>query len=464
MTALPISFQTNESKYSFAGESRLINAYAEKQGADAKSPIALLPCRGMTLFSAVTDTPQRGAIGMEDLDCIYTVHSTSVYKVVSSGTKTRIGTLPGSDTVQMSRNQNTAPQVSVSCGAGQYYIQNDVVQKITDTDLPTAITMDHVGGYTVYGLSDRRFFISSLNDCSQIDGLDYATAEQSADPLVRAKADGDLFLFKKRQTECWRVTGNADFPLEPLGAVIKRGLLAAQAVTNLDNTLMFVGDDGVIYRIAGAGSVQRVSNHGVERKIANDTSQSNIYAFSHFNEGHAFASFTGTDYTRTYDAATGWWHSRESYQLGYWRARNPIRMWGKTIVGDALSGNLYYLDGSSSVEDTSPIIWGMDTPNFHVFPNGAVMDALHLDVATGVGLTSGQGSSPKLMLSWSVDGGQTWRGNRELSLGTYGNRVRLTTKRLGRFGPKGVTFRIRVSDPVVRSLIAMDLKVRPLRK
>jgi hypothetical protein len=70
----------------------------------------------------------------------------------------------------------------------------------------------------------------------------------------------------------------------------------------------------------------------------------------------------------------------------------------------------------------------MDTPTFHAFPNGAIMDALHIDVATGNALTTGQGSAPKMMLSWSVDGGATWKGNRQLSLGSYGERVRVTTR------------------------------------
>jgi hypothetical protein len=463
MTALPFAWETNVSKYDFSGEAKLINAYAEVQGKDAKSPLSALPCYGLTLFTAVTDTPQRGSIELEDLDCIYTVHSTSVYKVVEDGTVTRIGTIPGSDIVEMSRNQATVPQVSIHCAAGEFYIEADVVKKVTDEDLPTnVVSQDHAGGYTVYLLDDRRFFISSINECQTVDGLDYTTAEQSADPAVRVKADGDIFIFKRRQIEQYRNTGNADFPFEPIGSPIKHGLLAAEAVTQFDNTLAFVGDDSIVYRIAGTGAVQRISNHGIERTIANDADQSSISALSYTAEGHTFPTFTGTDWTRSYDAATGFWHSRESYQLGKWRARNPRRIWGKTIVGDALSGNLYYLDKDSFVEDDMPLIWGVDTPTLNVFPNGGVMDALHIDVATGVGIRNSE--LPKLMLDWSVDGGQTYKGRRELQLGATGDRVRVTTRMLGRFGTKGVKFRFRISDPVIRALIGLDLQIRPLRK
>ena len=224
MTALTFAFRTNPSKYAFAGEAQLINAYAESQGADAKDPLAVLPAYGMTLERAVSDTPQRGAIYLDDLDCIYTVHATSVYKVKKSGAATRIGTVPGNDIVQLSRNQATVPQISIHCAAGEFYIENDAVKRVTDEDLPAGtVSQDHLGGYTVYGNADRRFFISSLNACQEIDGLDFATAERSPDPLLRVKADGDLFLFKRRQVEQWRVTGNADFPLEPIGSPISTG-------------------------------------------------------------------------------------------------------------------------------------------------------------------------------------------------------------------------------------------------
>jgi len=466
MTALPIPFRTNISKYSFAGQAQLINCYSEKQGTDAKDPLAILPEYGATLERAVTDTPQRGSIYLDDLDCIYDVHSSGVWKVPESGAATRIGTIPGTDVVQMSRNQAEIPQISIRCGAGQFYIENDVVKRVVDEDLPDdAISQDQIGGYTAYLFANRRFYLSSLNECQTVDGLDYATAAQSADPAVRIKADGDLFIFKRKQTEQWRVTGNADFPIEPIGTPIKHGLLAAEAVTAFDNTLAFAGDDCIVYRISGTGQVQRISDHGIERVIANDSDQASIMASSHTIEGHAFAVFQGSGWCRVFDAATGVWHSRESYnQGGRWRFRNPVRAWGKIIVGDTLSGSLYYLDKTAFVEGDQPLIWGVDTPTFHAFPNGAVMDALHIDVATGNALTTGQGSAPKLMAEWSVDGGATWKGQRMLSLGTYGQRVRVTTRRLGRFGPQGVIFRFRISDPVIRALLALDLSVRPLKR
>ncbi len=470
MTALPVVFSTDESKYKFLGSTELINCYAEKQGAQAKAQLAVLPCPGLTLFSAVTSTPCRGTIYLEDEDYAVSVHSTSVYKITYDGTtatKTRLGVIPGTDPVQISRNQADPVQISIHCAIGEYYIENDIVKSVTDAELETpVISQDHVSGYTVYGLENRKFFLSQINECQTVDSTDYATAEQGPDPLVRVKADrGNLFIFKQKSIEPWRNTGNVDFPFEPMPSVLQKGLVASDAVVSSDNTLMWPGDDNIVYRMNGAQPL-RISTHGIERTIENDPARENVVGFPHSSEGHSFATFTGTGWTRSYDSATQLWHSRESYGTDKWRAVFPFRAWGKTIFGDRLTGNLYEADSDSFVEGTDPLIWGVDSPILHVFPNGGIVDALRLDVATGVGLlpSTVQGYAPKLILSWSTDGGNTFKGNRELSLGAYGDRVRVSTRRLGRFGPQGIQFRIRVSDPVIRALVAADVSVRPLKR
>jgi hypothetical protein len=475
VTAVPIALRSNPGKYTFSGNTRLLNAYCEQQGNDAKAPMVVLPVPGMVSCCEVADTPGRGTIFLDDLDCAYVVHSSSVYKVTLASaapftlSATRIGALPGNDQVQISRNQAEPVQISIHCAAGEFYIENDVVKTVSDDDVTdeTIISQDNAGGYTVRGATSGKFLISGLNDTADVDGLDFATAEQSADRLIRVKSDrGDLFLFGSETTEPWRNTGQADFPFEPIGgSVLQKGLKAANAVVALDNTLAFPGHDDTIYRLNGYAP-QRISTHYIERRLQADTDPTAIRSLGYSTEGHQFAYWTGDTYTVGYDAATQAWHDRQSWQMDKWRARNAFRAWGKTIVQDSLSGELFYLDGDTHSEDGNPLIWGVDTPFLHAFPNGGIVDALHIDMDTGVGalLSTSQGYDPKLMLSWSVDGGATWKGNRELSLGARGHRIRITTRRLGRFGPKGIQFRLRVSDPIIRAIVAMDAEVRPLKK
>lgn len=471
-----LAFRSNPSRYSFAGSARLINAYAEQQGDDAKAPLAVLACPGLISCCEVTDTPGRGLIYLDDLDCAYAVHSSGVYKIELSDddpftlTATRIGTVPGTDQVQLSRNQADPPQISIHCDAGEYYIENDVVKTVTATDFTTApVSSENVSGYTVYGEENGRVNFSSINDCASIDALDFFTAEQYADKLTRLKADGsDLFIFSRRSVEPWRVTGDTDLPFSLIGGSVSVvGLDAANALVSSDNTLMWPGADSVVYRMQGY-TPQRISTHAIERSISGDSDSENIAGLSFTFEGHSFACWTGDTYTVAYDAATGAWHNRESYEnSGKWRFRNAIFAWGKTIGQDALSGDLLYIDADTYDEDGDPMIWGMDTPILHaVGGNGGIVDSLHIDIATGVGapLSTDQGFDPKLMLSWSVDGGNTFKGNRELSLGALGQyQTRIRTRRLGRFGDKGIMFRLRISDPVIRGIVAMSANVRAIR-
>lgn len=472
---IQIAFRSNPSRYSFAGSARLINAYAEQQGNDAKEPLAVLACPGMVSCVTVTDTPGRGLIYLDDLDCAYAVHSSGVFKVtlVTSDpfvlTATRVGTIPGTDQVQMSRNQSDPVQVSVHCDAGEFYIQGDVVKRVAAADFTTApVSSEQISGYTVYGEENGRTNFSAINDCNSIDTLDFFTAEQYADKLTRLKADGsDLFIFSTTSVEPWRVTTDVDLPFQLIGAsVTRKGLVAPNAVVSSDNTLMYPADDNVAYRLSGY-SPQRISTHAIERYFEADADRENITGLAYSFEGHAFACWTGDTYTVAFDAATQSWHNRESYQNGgKWRFRHAVRAWGKTIGQDALSGDLFYLDKDTYDEDGEPMIWGMDTPILHTASGtGGIVDALHIDIATGVGAlnSTDQGYDPKLMLSWSVDGGATFKGNREISLGARGAVSRIRTRRLGRFGDKGIMFRLRISDPVIRGIVSISANVRPLQ-
>lgn len=466
MTTAPIAFQSNPGKYLFLGTTQLVNAHAEKLGPDSKGALAVMPSDGMVQFSDTTaGTPCRGMIYMEDLEKLYTVHSSSCYKITSAGTATRIGTVPGTDTVQMSRNQKADPEVIIKTDAGVQIIASDALSYVTDTDLPAdCITADYVGGYSVYGFENRVFYISSLNDAKLIDPLDFATFEQRGGKLVRVIEDnGELIGLCSSWMEFWRDTGNADFPFEPIGFK-SRGLKASNAVAKSDNTLIFPGNDNNVYRLDNYNPIV-ISSNEVSRLIQDDTAAEDMLGFAYDRGGHAFSVFKGTDWTRAYDASTQTWHARQSYGLDTWRAQHSVKAFGKTLVGDKLTGKIFYLDSDTHTEGGDILLWKVISPPLHVFPNGAILDAVHFDLATGYGTLSGQGSDPKVMLRVSKDGGNTFDQYRELELGITGDyKARVTARRLGKFGPKGIVFELSISDPVARALVGCDVQLRPLRR
>ena len=466
MTAAPVAFESRQGLYQFLGVTQLVNAYAEKQGPNDKGPLAVLPCEGMVSYTTNGSAPCRGLIHLPDLSKVYAIHNSAAYRVTTGGTSLEIGIVPGTDQVQLSRNQKADPQVVVQTAAGVQVIESDSLSYITDTDLTsvgTVTSADFVGGYTVALFVNRQFFISALNNSKTWDALDFATFEQRAGKGVRVMEDnGELIGLCSEWMEFWRDTGNADFPFEPIGFK-SRGLKGPQAVCRCDNTLMFVGDDNNVYRLDNYNPVI-ISNHRVSRLIQADTAPENIIAFSFDRGGHKFAYFKGTNWTEGFDAATQTWHSRESYGYDRWRAQHSVQAFGKTLLGDGLSGKLFYLDKDTYTEDSGTMIWKVVSPPLHVFPNGAILDAVHFDLATGYGTLSGQGSDPKVMLRVSVDGGNTFGQYRELSLSQGDKGARVTARRLGRFGPKGIVFELSISDPVARALVGCDIELRPLKR
>lgn len=83
---------------------------------------------------------------------------------------------------------------------------------------------------------------------------------------------------------------------------------------------------------------------------------------------------------------------------------------------------------------------------------------LQIDLQAGVGLSSGQGEDPLLMLRYSDDGGHTWSDIITVSAGRQGKtRARAMFRRLGRSRDR--VFEVSVSDPVPWFLIDAYLDV-----
>lgn len=466
MTAVPSPFGSSAGKYNFLGTAKLTNCFAEIRDDHGKARFVIVPSDGTTLFSSVTDTPCRGTLFRGDQNLAYTVHSGRAYSVISTGVASSVGVIPGQDRVRLAGNQKTTPQIAVRCNAGVYCIENGAATKITDPDLPTVEDICEIDGYVIYILSDGRWFWSGLNEITTIDPLDFASAESASDKLVAGWSwAGYLLLVGQTTIEPWKLTGvNVDEPFEPMPTVIPRGCIGKWTIANCDNAVMFVGDDGIVYRLNGF-QPSRISNHEVERLIQTETDPATITAQSWSRGGHAFYELKGTNWSKVYDANTKQWHDRASFQQTTWRMDHAFAGWNKTICGDKLSGMLYFHDNVNTEADGIQIAT-IRFPTLNTFPMGGILDALHLDYVTGQGLTSttAQGYDPLLMLRLSKDGSNSFPYERQLKTGRRGAYGRVTTRRLGSFGPQGVVMELAMSDPVGRALANTDVAVRPLRK
>lgn len=84
------------------------------------------------------------------------------------------------------------------------------------------------------------------------------------------------------------------------------------------------------------------------------------------------------------------------------------------------------------------------------------LSKLTLDIQTGVGTETGQGSDPVVMFRYSTDSGYTWSNERQLSIGRIGATLsQVPTWRIG-YG-RNFCFEFSGSDP--NTLALLDLYV-----
>jgi len=451
--ALPLSAQ------------RCVNYFAEQAPADAKSPVVMYNAPGIKAFgSGGLVGAVRGQLVMGGV--LYIVAGNTVYSVDSAGTTTSLGTInTTSGNVSMAANRASPQELAIVDGTdGWTYDTGSGLVEITDGDFAAAGTVAFIDGYFVFSkVASSEFFISALNNGQSIDALDFADAEGSPDETVAVYADHrELWVFGEESIEVYFNSGNADFPFERInGAFIERGLAAAFSVADDDNTLFWLGNDGVIYRANGYVP-QRISTHAIENAIEGYSSISDATAYFVTIAGHKFyqITFLAGKATFIFDVSTGLWHERESFGDDYWRGgTNYAKAYGKHIIGDAFQGKLGELDMDTYTE-YGTVMQGILTGGpIQQDQKRMFHRRFELEVESGIGLTSGQGSDPQMWMDYSDDGGRTFSLRKSMrSMGAIGEyRKRLRWTRLGQARDR--IYRVTVSDPVKRSVIGANLEV-----
>lgn len=459
---VPFPLRSNPTAFRFSGDTRVINMFPEEIGVENRAPVQFLSIPGQSAFSTPVADPCRGMISVPETGNIYSLHLSSLYKVNSAGTASRISvTVPGSSPAYMARNSATNPEIAiVSAGAGYIFDTNaETIQLLTLLDEPNSVTV--LDGYFIFTFEDGRFQISGINDGTSVDALDFATAEAKPDKLLRAFADrSELWLFGSEAIEIWTNTGASDFPFERLGGTfIDKGCGSPLSVASSDNAVHWVGNDGVVYRGAGY-SPQRVSTHAVERAISDLSDMTTIKGYAYNERGHAFYVLTCDEWTWVFDQATKVWHERKTYNHDDWAAWPYVRAFSKHIVGDKHSGALRTLENDVYTEAGEVIRCEIITPDMTAYPDKLAFHQLDVETNPAASLTE----TPQLMMQYSDDGGYTWSSERWAGTGAKGEYGALTRfTRLGTSGRGGRRFKFAMTDNAAKSFLLADVKAEAVR-
>lgn len=434
-----------------------------------KEVTALYGTPGLIEFATAGNGAMRGAFRSANGRAFF-VSGKGLYEVTSAGVTTLLGSL-NTISGHVSMCEGTT-QLAICDGEELYSLtySTDTFADVTDADLPASVGfVTNIDGYFVVNENDTgRFYISSINDVTSWDALDYATAESSPDTLkLCLNAVGQLWLFGERTTEIWANTGGSDFPFSRIsGAVMQVGILAPHSALEIDNSVLWIGQDrdgnGIVYRADGF-SPRRISTEPIERRLQEPENRSLIYAWSYQEEGHVFYVLSGDNLgtSLVYDLTTGLWHERaflnQSGNFEQHLGSCHVFAFNKHLVGSRRDNKIYQMDIDFYDDDGAEI--AAERVYTHIVDEMRIIrySSLEIGFETGVGLQSGQGSDPTVSLQLSKDGARTWSAPMTASLGKVGEYCkRVIFRRLGM--AEQLTFKIRITDPVKRIITGSYLK------
>ena len=362
------------------------------------------------------------------------------------------------------RSAASGGQLVIVADGVAYQLAGGALAPIVAAALPPVSDVAFLAGRFVYAAAGSdRFWWSAINDAAKIDGLAFATAEASSDPILGLSVLADqLLIFGTRSVETWAVSGDANAPFQPVtGSGYQRGCAGRDTLAVCDNALFWVGDNRVVYR--SGNSPQRVSSNAIEDRLRQCPAIETCTAFTATFEGHEFyvlnipgvgsyaydASRIGTQ-AGAYGASAGRgeWGEWASYGRTGFRGGCGLAVDGTLWVGDDRTGDLWTLQVGMFSDGPDPLT--RIASAFIKIEEGTPRCLnLVLHGVVGVGNPAGAGVDPVVELRWSDDLGRSFSPWRPARLGAQGAyRTRIAWRRLGTMRAPGRLLEVRVSDPV----------------
>ncbi len=139
------------------------------------------------------------------------------------------------------------------------------------------------------------------------------------------------------------------------------------------------------------------------------------------------------------------------------------RVYNKNLAGDFnQTGKIFELDFNTFTDDSNTVVRQRDSAlidgEFYQQPGKRMtLRRLEIVMETGVGLTTGQGSDPIVMVFISQDGGRTFGNQLEGKLGSGDDRLRMEFYPGGQY--TDFVVRVKMSDPVQFTLISANADI-----
>jgi len=462
----PIKFGINSyrAKSGLASAERMINCYVEPCPPDSEFQAMVLGTAGLTTWKDLNiGFPIYGMQVMGEN--LYVVAGSNVYKIDSTKTVTLLGTIATAPARVMMTNNGT--QMSILTESGTlYYCTSSAssLTQVTDGDYELSDSIATLDGYTIATEKQGRTFqFSDINTTQDWQALNKQTVEADGSNIVVVAMNNlELWFFKETLIEVYYDSARPGYIFDRKeGVFIQKGCAAKYSVASLDGGFFFLGSDRIVYQTNGYQLVP-ISTFPISQEIETYSTVSDAYGFTYVLNGHKFytLTFPTEDKTWQYNITTNLWHERQSLngqeKQGRWRATTHAFFNGLNLFGDFETGIIYQADADVYTENGTPVLRKIISATLFANYARATFDRFTLMLDTGVGLISGQGSDPQLMLRVSSDGGKTWGFEEWQPIGPQGEYLKEVFWTSLGYGRSAI-FEVTMSDPVKLAIVGAFL-------
>lgn len=466
---------TYTSQNPIAADDRLVNWYPSKlESGTGKAAYQFLPTPGFRQWCdlGVTD-PIRGQFTLNG--ATFAVAGTKLYQspFVRGGSATLLATgitNPDDSLVSMAGNGDGGFQIMIA-SANLLYCYNVHTGTLTPiTSVAGSYVVFQDGYFLALDPSTSNLYASALEDGTSWDPLDVIQRSDQGDKWIAlVLSHGELWLGGLASGSVYFNSGATDFPFSPNpSGKLAPGVVAPNAMQVINGTPIWLAQNdtgGLMVVMAQGYAPQRVSTHATEYAWSQYSTVIDADAFVYQEQGHSFyvLNFPTANATWVYDATEGLWHERGPWtgnQYGVLDVQTHVFANNAHLVGSRSTGVIWEMTSDVFTDtDGTGIRRTRRAPHLCQELRRVIYDRLQLDMEVGVGLQSGQGSDPQVMLRWSDDGGQSWSNVHTAAAGAVGQfKQRVIFRKLGQARDR--IFEVSVSDPIAWRIVDAYLESR----
>ena len=463
--AIPVNGPTYTSQSLPLSAQLTRNLYPEINS-EARSVTAMHGTPGTTLKTATNGLQNRGG-GIHNGE-LYTVCGTDLYKIDSSFSATVIGTVIGSGQCKLSSD---GTNLLIATGSTPYLYNGSTLSTHPSANAGTPNSFSYLNQRFWLDADGGGILLTDLNDPTTIQNtqsLPDATEETLPDDLLLIhRFKKTQYLFGTDSITQWYNPGVGTPPIRPVSNnVLEMGLGAVRSVCGNKRFVYFLDNELNPQQLNGLINTP-IGNPALGdqwREYSKwDDAIGNCWSWGH--EHFYSLSFPTANKTWVYHEKSGSWFEMAYGVAGARHVLNSYHwIYNKHVVIDYRNSNILewdfetFTDNGDVIQrqrDTAVVHGGLFDPSLH--GREIFMSEFELVMETGIGVISGQGSAPRVMLSYSDDGGRSFGQEIWGDMGFMGNYIKLTWTNLGSFQSR--IFRIRLSDPVKCSIISAHAEI-----